>query len=108
MRLVSLKNKIEFDRVFDEGSRYNGKLMTVIVAGTSGASKLGIIVSSKFGGAVARNRVKRQIREAFGSIVDNFRERSETIVIPKGSAKQARTKDMLTDLSSIAHRAHII
>jgi ribonuclease P protein component len=108
MRSVSLKNKIEFDRVFDEGARFNGKLMTVIVAGTAGASKLGVIVSSKYGNAVARNRVKRQIREAFGSIAGNFSEQSEAVVIPRGLANNAKTQDILADLCSIAHRAGIL
>ncbi len=108
MRLVSLKKKIEFDRVFDEGARFNGKLITMIVSDTAGSSKLGIIVNSKFGNAVARNRVKRQIREAFGSIMVNFREKSETVVIPRGLAKKAKTHEILTDLSSIAHRAGIL
>jgi ribonuclease P protein component len=108
MRLVSLKNKMEFDRVFDEGARFNGKLMTVIIAGTAGPSKLGVIVNSKFGGAVARNRLKRQVREAFGSIAANFIDNAETIVIPRGSAKKVKTREILSDLSSIAHRAGIL
>jgi ribonuclease P protein component len=108
MRLFSIKNQREFDRVFDKGKRYNGALLTGIIAKSTGQSKLGIIVNSKFGNAVIRNRVKRQIREAFSSIADRFLEKSETVVIPRASAKKATTPEILMDISSIAHRAGIL
>ncbi|MFH1709620.1 MAG: ribonuclease P protein component [bacterium] len=108
MRLVSLKKKNEFDRVFDKGKRYHGELLTVIVASAAGPSRMGIIVSKKFGGSVARNRVKRQIREAFRSVADGFTESVEIVAIPKGPVKKARTPEIVKDLSSIVHRAGII
>ncbi len=108
MRLISIKNQREFDRVFAKGKRYNGKLLTLIVAKSAGQSTLGIIVNRKFGNAVIRNRVKRKIREAFRSIAGKFLGKSETIVIPRASAKKAKMPEILTDISSIAHRADIL
>jgi ribonuclease P protein component len=35
-----------------------------------GATRLGIAVSRKVGGAVVRNRLKRQLREAFAALPD--------------------------------------
>jgi ribonuclease P protein component len=108
MRPASIKNKNGFDKVFDNGKRYNGELLTLIAAKGSGALKLGIIVNSKFGGAVERNRVKRKIREAFRSVAGKFKENPEIVIIPKGSARRAKTPEILTDLSSITYRAGIL
>ena len=108
MRPNSLKNKVEFDSVFDKGKRLSGGLLMVTVAKGTGSTKLGIIVNSKFGGAVARNKVKRKIREAFWAVAGKFRENAEVAIIPKGPARMAKTPDILTDLSSILYRAEII
>jgi ribonuclease P protein component len=108
MRLRSIKNQTEFDRVFAQGKRYNGSLLTLIVSKSAGASALGIIVNKKFGNAVVRNKAKRQIREAFRSIVGDFKWDAETIAIPKAAAKKAKMQDVLTELSSIAQKAGIL
>ena len=107
MRPVSIKNKQGFDGVFDKGKRHYGELLTAVVAKTSGPVKLGIIVSHKYGGAVARNRIKRKIREAFRSIAEKISGGMEFVVMPKEQAKKAKTPEILTDLSSIIHKADI-
>jgi len=108
MRPESIKNKIEFNRVFEKGKRYNGEFLALIVEKGSGTLKLGIIVNSKFGGAVERNRVKRKIREAFRSVAGKFKENPEIVIIPKGPAREAKTSEILTDLSTITHTAGIL
>jgi len=107
MRPVSIKSQKDFDGVFDKGKRYHGGLLTAVIAKVSGPTKLGIIASHKFGGSVARNRIKRQIREAFRSAADKFTENAEIVVIPKEPARRARMPEILADLSSIIHRAGI-
>jgi ribonuclease P protein component len=55
----------EFQRLRRDGKSYYGKLMIVSVLFTAGddAARVGIITSSRVGGAVVRNRVRRRIRE---------------------------------------------
>jgi ribonuclease P protein component len=106
MRPESIKDKQGFDRVFDNGKRYHGELMTAVVARASGTVKLGIIVSHKYGGAVARNRIKRKIREAFRAVAEKITG-VEFVVMPKEQAKRAKTPEIITDLSSIIHKADI-
>jgi ribonuclease P protein component len=61
-----LRQRAQFQHVFDGGSRIRGRCFTMLVApGQTPAFRLGIVASRKIGDAVRRNRAKRLIREIF-------------------------------------------
>ena len=63
-----IKENFMFSKVFKNGRYASNNLLTVYALrnyNRRAASKLGISVSAKNGGAVQRNRAKRVIREAF-------------------------------------------
>ena len=65
-----LHRKSEFARVIKEGRRLGASGLTMWVIGpepdsTGQNPRLGLAISTAYGNAVARNRLKRLIREAF-------------------------------------------
>lgn len=63
---LRLRVRAEFTAVQDRGRRVATRYLTVLAMPNAfDHDRLGIIASRRFGGAVARNRAKRLIREAF-------------------------------------------
>ncbi|HKZ33152.1 MAG TPA: ribonuclease P protein component [Vicinamibacteria bacterium] len=61
-----LRTAAEFDAVFKRGARLPGRLFLLVVAQSRVRfDRLGLAVSRKVGGAVARNRARRLVRESF-------------------------------------------
>jgi len=66
-KTARVRKPAEFRRIYSEGKRFEGRFMTVFIAPSdAGVQRLGITASKKaVGNAVARNRAKRLLREAF-------------------------------------------
>jgi len=64
---LRLRRKVDFDAAYARGRRMGDGLFTVTVTtNQSGAPRLGTAVAVRVaGGAVARNRIRRIIRESF-------------------------------------------
>ncbi|MEO6867114.1 MAG: ribonuclease P protein component, partial [Gaiellales bacterium] len=76
-RKTRLSRAAEFDRVYRSGRSTQHRLLVLyrfdrpedLPSGADGVdeSRIGITVSKKLGGAVERNRLKRQLREAIAA-----------------------------------------
>ena len=65
-RTDRLTSRRQFLTVYDRGRRVRGKCVTVFgMPNRLGRSRVGFTVTKKLGGAVERNRIKRQLREIF-------------------------------------------
>ena len=66
-RVNRVARKADFARIYHDGNRARGALMTVVVLPNGGVdSRLGLSVGKRcWKGAVKRNRVRRVFREAF-------------------------------------------
>jgi ribonuclease P protein component len=78
-----LVKRPEFKKVMDEGKKKRVDRLCIIfsIPNGLGRKRLGIIASKKIGNAVARNRVKRRIREVFRHIKHRMEPALDIVVI---------------------------
>jgi len=101
-----IRRRAEYQRVFEEGRRRRGRLMTVfIVANSRQQSRLGIAASRKLGSSVQRNRAKRLVREIFRR--NRPAAAFDIVVVPKPEMLSAGLADLEADYrSALGHRVH--
>jgi ribonuclease P protein component len=99
-----VRQRSEFQRVFDGGRRTHGRLFTLIAAPTqAGTTRLGIVASRKLGGAVVRNRAKRLIREVFRTTVHPSSP-VDLVVIPKNALLSADVEGLRREYQAMLRR----
>jgi ribonuclease P protein component len=65
-RRERVRRRADYQRIYDKGVKLHGRLFTLFrFPNGLDIGRLGIAATRKFGGAVARNRAKRLIREVF-------------------------------------------
>src|SRR5688572_5128776 len=87
-----LLTKAQFDAVFDSGhSAGNKRLVIHWAANELGHPRLGLVVSTRFGGAVQRNQFKRRVREVFRR--NKVRIGARDIVVLPSKKPEAQSAD---------------
>jgi ribonuclease P protein component len=98
-----IRRRADFQRVYKEGVRVHGRLMTLFFLPTGQpTSRLGIAATRKFGGAVQRNLAKRRVREAFRR--NKGAAGYDIVVIPKREMLTAAFVDLEADYCSTLKR----
>jgi ribonuclease P protein component len=85
-RTVRLRRRREFLLVQQRGRRlYSGEVLVLALEAGGTRARIGITVSSKIGNAVARNRVKRWVREAFRTVRDELPPVELVVIARRGA-----------------------
>jgi ribonuclease P protein component len=95
-----LKRRAEFRQVQDTGRKHHTRhfLIVVLARGGEGPPRIGITVTKKVGNAVARNRVKRLVREVFRQERARFPAGCDIVFIAKDGAPELRYEDVLAEV----------
>ena len=85
MKIESLKNKKDFDRVFSGKKSFGNRHLTLLYCKNGlDHNRIGIIISKKISKkAVVRNHLRRQLREIFRSNQHRILSGYDFIIIPK-------------------------
>ncbi len=87
---MSLRKNHEFKRAYHRGRSVAGPLMAVyLVRNRRGVNRLGLTVSTKVGGAVVRNRVRRRLRELFRAREAMLYPGHDIVIVARVRAAQA-------------------
>jgi ribonuclease P protein component len=82
-----LRRKRQFAQVFAQAKKRHGPhLLFLSRENGSGHSRLGLTVSRKVGDAVARNRIKRLLREAFRRLKTEIQPSLDVVIIARRGA----------------------
>lgn len=97
-RIASLTRRRDFEELSQRGERREGRWVVVRCLHRRGAVLVGMAVSKRFGSAVRRNRLRRQIREALHQIPlpDGL-----YLIIPRPGAEQAGVASLREDLTRL-------
>ncbi len=108
-RAARLTRKREFDAVFQQGEKIVGRqFICYLVRNDGQGCKVGLVVSRKVGGAVARNRVKRHIREFFRTHRSTMTPPVELVVLARPGAAQLRYGACADALAALLKRGGVL
>ena len=105
-----LKVSREFERVRKEGRAVRGGLLMLSVLPVDGEKRfrVGLITSRRVGGAVARNRVRRRLREIVRRNQQALKGGIWFVVIARRSAAQTDSGALEAEWLRLAQRAGIL
>ena len=94
-----LKKNYQYQYVYKNGVSASDKYFTVIAAKSGGGPRFGFSVSKKYGKAVARNRLRRRLKECCRLLSPCIRAGFAFVVIPHAPAEDfSEIKKTLTAL----------
>jgi ribonuclease P protein component len=97
-----LSRSAEFERVYRQGrSTANRHLVLYSFPNAAaGRPRLGLSVSRKVGGAVARNKVKRLLREAFAGAEAELDPGQDIVVVARPQARELAEREGLAGIDA--------
>jgi ribonuclease P protein component len=104
-RYSRLLKHADFDRVYRNGRRHIAARMTFFYlqgelkrGNPPGGPRVGLTVGRALGGAVARNRLKRRMREAVRFSLGNLAVPVDVVINPKRSAATAEFSELQNEV----------
>jgi ribonuclease P protein component len=89
-------------RVFDQGRRFPGKRVVVLLAPGSGA--IAVVAGRRVGGAVQRNRARRILRAALRDVATRIGDGTDVVLVAREAIRGASTQDLVDEMTELLPR----
>lgn len=106
-RTAKLTSSADFRRTYAEGFRSAAGAVVAHVRRTEAedSPRLGVTTVKGFGGAVARNRARRRLREAARSIATPLRSGVDVILVATPSVRSLSFQELVTKVEDALRRS---
>jgi len=106
---VTLKKNSDFRRLYKSGrSTANRLLVLYIRRNGRGTNRVGITVTTKLGGAVQRNRVRRRIREIYRLNAQSLQPGYDIVIVARVRARYATYAELERSFFDCASKLGIL
>lgn len=104
----SLKLNKDFRRVYRSENTAGGYTVVYALKNRYSFNRLGLTVSKSFGKAVARNRVKRLMRESYRLMEQDIRTGYDLIIVARHRAAGKTQMQIQKDISFVLKKMNLI
>lgn len=105
----SLKKNHLFRRLYRKGNRCANRYLVLYQRRNgSGENRVGITVSAKLGNAVARNRLRRRLREIYRTHETSFRRGFDLVAVGRTAAMEADFQSLERAYLSLAGKLGLL
>lgn len=108
-RSQRLTRSIHFQETFAQGRSFVGRYMVLWVRdGDDGALRLGLVSSRKVGNAVARNKARRRLREAWRLNRHRLSGRVDVVLVARRAIERASAEAVEEELLRLCGQAGVL
>jgi ribonuclease P protein component len=104
----TIRKAADVGAVRRRGKRYGEGRVVVYVLPSEDQTRVGFVSSRSVGGAVARNRARRLLREAWRGLAPRIRSNYDVVAVARSEIRGAKMQDVMSDMERALGAAGLI